>query len=538
MPVSQRRAAEADAMAGVSVDAVVVGAGPNGLVAANLLAEAGWDVIVLEAQPDPGGAVRSGEITIPGFCHDRFSAFYPLAVASPAIRDLNLESHGLVWRRSPVALAHVFDDGRCAALSLDVDATAESVERFARGDGDAWRALVAEWHHLGGPLVDALLRPFPPIGPAARLLGRLRRPRRIMDFARTAVLPVRRFTAERFKGDGAAMLLAGNTLHTDLTPDSAIGGFYGWLLAMLAQTIGFPVPEGGSGALTASLVRRMEGLGGQIRCGAEVTEIVIRNGTAVGVRLASGEEIFAKRGIIADVVAPTLYRNLVGARHVPASFLADLNRFEIDHGTFKVDWALSQPIPWLDPDARQSATLHLGDDLDHLTRYSADLAAGRLPERPFILFGQMNRADPTRSPEGTETAWAYTHVPNTVARPDAVKWDDVTATAVAKQIEAAVEQRAPGFRDTILGRHLTSPTGLEASNANLLGGALNGGTSQLYQQLVFRPTIGRAGPATPIHRLYLGSASAHPGGGVHGACGANAAKALLRVGRLRPRLSP
>jgi phytoene dehydrogenase-like protein len=515
------------------VDAVVVGSGPNGLVAANVLADAGWEVVVLEAQPDPGGAVRSGDITVPGFHHDRFSAFYPLAAVSPVIAALELESHGLVWRRAPIAVAHVFPDGRSAAISPDVDATAASVDRFAVGDGDAWRGLVEQWDLLGGPLVDALLKPFPPVGSTLRLLRRLGRPREVMGFARFALLPVRRFAAERFRGDGAAMLLAGNTLHTDLTPDSTLGGFYGWLLAMLAQTVGFPVPEGGSGALTGALVRRFERQGGQLRCGAEVTEIVIRSGTAVGVRLVTGEEISARRGVIADVVAPRLFRDLVGERHLPAAFMEDLGRFELDHGTFKVDWALREPIPWRDPDARRAATLHLGDTMDHLARFAADLAAGRLPERPFILFGQMGRADPTRSPVGTETAWAYTHVPNTASRPDAVSWDEETTARVVARIESEVEQRAPGFRDLILGRHVMSPLALEAANANLLGGAVNGGTTQLHQQLIFRPTLGRAGAATPIRRLFLGSASAHPGGGVHGACGANAATALLRSARLR-----
>lgn len=514
----------------MTVDAIVIGAGPNGLVAANLLADAGWDVLVLEAQPEPGGAVRSAELTVPGFCHDRFSAFYPLAAVSPALASLELERHGLVWRRASTPLAHVFADGRAAVLSSEIDRTADSVDSFALGDGAEWRALVADWQAISDPLLALLLGPVPSVGATMRLLARLRRPSRLLDLARTALLPVRRLAQERFQGEGAAMLLAGNTMHTDLSPESALGGFYGWMLAMLAQTVGFPVPEGGSGALTAALVRRLEATGGRVRCDAEVSEIVVRSGAATGVRLADDEHIDASRAVLADVIATRLYGGLVASEHLPARVLDAIQKFDLDHGTFKVDWALREPVPWTDAGARDAGTVHLGDDMDHLTRVAADLSIGRLPENPFVLFGQMSRADPTRSPAGTETAWAYTHVPNPVLRPDAVVWDVKTTAAFAERLEEEVERRAPGFRDTILGRHVMSPAGLEATNANLVGGAINAGTAQLHQQLVFRPIVGPAGPRTPIDRLFLASASAHPGGGVHGVCGANAARAALGPG--------
>ena len=508
-------------------DAVVIGAGPNGLVAANMLADAGWDVLVLEAQPEPGGAVRSAELTLPGFCHDRFSSFYPLAGVSPALRDLDLSSLGLEWCRAEAALAHVFGNGRAAVLWADVSRTAESVEGFANGDGRAWRELLSEWEELSGPLVAALLGPYPPVGAALRLGARLRRPHHLAEFVRSSVLPIRRFVAEHLSGEGAAMLLAGNTLHTDLSPDSALGGFYGWLLAMLGQTVGFPVPKGGSGALTKALVDRLSSRGGVLRCSAQVTSIVVRSGRAVGVRLADGEEVMVHRGVAADVIAPKLYGCLLDPGELPSRFRRDLALFELDHGTVKVDWALSEPIPWIDPGARRAGTVHLGEGMDHLTRFSADLAAGRIPEQPFVLLGQMGRADPSRSPVGTETGWAYTHVPNTY-RPGAPSLDTATTEAVVSRVESTVEQRAPGFRDTILARHVYTPTKLEAADANLMGGAINGGTSQLHQQLVFRPTVGRGGPGTPVEGLFLASSSAHPGGGVHGACGANAARAMLR----------
>lgn len=515
-------------MTSASVDAIVVGAGPNGLVAANILADAGWEVLVLEAQPEPGGAVRSAELIAPGFVNDRFSAFYPLAAVSPALTRLHLEDHGLTWCKAETPLAHVFDDGRAAVISLDLDQTAASVDRFAAGDGDAWRQLVEEWQQVADPLVAALLGPYPPVAASLRLAARLRRPHAVLALARMALLPVRRLASERFRGVGGAMLLAGNTLHTDLTPDSALGGFYGWLLAMLAQTVGFPVPRGGSGSLTAALVRRLQAAGGTVRCGAEVTAVVVEGGRATGVRLGTGEQILARRGVAADVVASTLYRSLVGTPHLPERLRHDLDQFQLDHGTFKVDWALREPIPWRDQQARSAGTLHLGEGMDHLTAFAADLAAGRLPARPFVLFGQMGRADASRSPGGTETAWAYTHVPNTAVRSDAPHWDRQATDVMLDRIEQQIETRAPGFRDIVLGRHVSTPADLQASNANLVGGAINGGTGQLHQQLVFRPTLGRGGPGTPVPGLFLASSSAHPGGGVHGACGANAARAMLR----------
>jgi phytoene dehydrogenase-like protein len=523
------------------VDAVVIGSGPNGLVAANLLADAGWDVLVLEAQPTPGGAVRTAELTVPGFRHDVFSAFYPLAAASSYISGLELEDHGLRWCRAPKVLAHPFADGRCAVLSTDLEETVASVDSYARGDGDGWRRLVDRWRQLTPALLDGLFRPFPPVGPAARLAGRLRGVHELLDFVRFTLLPVRRLADEEFTGEGAPMLLAGNTLHTDLTPDSAIGGFFAWMLCMLGQHHGFPVPEGGAGELIAAMMRRLEKRGGRVECSAPVTRIEVRRGRAVGVRTADGREIGVRRAVIADVVAPALYHDLVGPEHLPSSLLHDLRRFQFDNATVKVDWALSAPVPWVADAARQAGTVHIGDGMDHLTRYTGELSMGLIPTRPFLLFGQMTTADPTRSPAGTETAWAYTHVPFTT-KGDAGgaltgAWDEAETEAFAERMEAEIEALAPGFRDLVLQRHVLSPVGIQAANASLVSGAVNQGTAQLHQQLVFRPTPGFGRPETPIAGLYLGSASAHPGGGVHGACGGNAATVAIRRDRAR-RLLP
>jgi phytoene dehydrogenase-like protein len=522
------------------VDAVVIGAGHNGLVAANVLAEHGWRVLVLEEQDRPGGAVKSGELTEPGFTSDLFSAFYPLATASPALRALELERFGLRWRRAPLACAHPQADGRCAALSLDLDETAASLERFAVGDGERWRSFYATWQQAGGPFMDALLRPFPPVRGSARLAAALG-PRGLLRFTRFALLPVRRLAEERFRGEGAAWLLAGNALHADLTPDSAGGGLFAWVLCGLGQQHGFPVPEGGAGRLVDALVARLQACGGELACGAPVAQVIVRGGRAVGVRLRDGSEVSAPRGVLATTVAPTLFRSLVGEQHLPRSFVADLDRFQLDNGTVKVDWSLDAPIPWVAEEARRAGTLHVADGIDGLTRTTAQLSRGVLPDEPFLVMGQYAAVNPTRMPAGREVAWAYTHVPQQVrgdAGPDGLtgSWDSHEVEQFVARIEAQIERRAPGFGALIRRRHVFTPPTLEAANANLLGGAINGGTAQIHQQVVFRPVPGLARPTTPLRGLWLAGASAHPGGGVHGAAGFNAARAALLAWRLGGRV--
>ncbi|MFF5505064.1 phytoene desaturase family protein [Streptomyces roseolus] len=513
-------------------DAIVIGAGPNGLVAANLLADAGWSVAVLEAQPEPGGAVRSDRGVHPDYVSDVFSAFYPLAAASPVIASLRLDREGLVWSHAPRVLAHPLPDGRCAVLDRLPGDTAAALDGFAPGDGDAWRDLCGIWDRLGTGIVRGLFTPFPPVVPAARLLDGVRRAGGLA-LARRLLLPVRRLAEEEFRAEPGGLLLAGNALHADLPPEATGSGGYGWLMSMLGQHHGFPVPAGGAGELTAALVRRLERRGGAVHCGTPVASVVVRGGRAVGVRTTAGDPVPARRAVLADVSAPALYGSLVGEEHLPDGLLRDLRRFQWDFATFKVDWALDSRVPWTAPDAATAGTVHLADGMDGLTAYAARLATGLVPEDPFLIFGQMTVADATRSPAGTESAWAYTHLPHRI-KGDAGgqgltgRWDGGESEAMADRVEEVVERYAPGFRSRVLRRRILAPPTMEAMDANLRAGALNGGTAALHQQLVFRPLPGNGRPETPVKGLFLASASAHPGGGVHGAPGANAARAALR----------
>jgi phytoene dehydrogenase-like protein len=506
-------------------DAVVIGAGPNGLVAANLLADAGWSVEVLEAQLQPGGAVKSAELAEPGFVTDVFSAFYPLAAASPVLRRLQLERFGLRFRHGPLVLAHPAADGTCPVLARDLAATAAALDELEPGDGDGWRELMRWWERAGDALLDGLVTPFPPVRAGVRLAAGLRGD--LPELARLALLPARRLGNEHFRGDAAKRLLVGNALHADLLPESAGSGFIGWVLMALGQTVGYPCVEGGAGALTRALVRRLEAAGGSVRCGTPVERVLVRRGRATGVRLAGGEEVGVRRAVLADVHVLHLYGDLVDPNDLPSGTVERLRHVELDHATLKVDWSLDGPIPWASELARRAPVVHVADSVDELSATAGELARGLLPERPFLVLGQYGPADPTRAPAGKETAWAYTHLPQALDVTDAVRDE------LVDRIEARIEALAPGFRRLVRRRHVLTPQGLEERDANLVGGSLNGGTAQLHQQLILRPLPGLARPETPVRGLYLCSASAHPGGGVHGGPGAIAASAALRKERAR-----
>lgn len=521
-------------------DALVIGAGPNGLVAANLLADAGWSVLVLEQQDEPGGAVRSDRELNPAFVHDTFSAFYPLAAASPVVTGLGLEQHGLEWVHAPAVLGHPTPDGRWALMHRDRELTAAGLDEHRDGDGEAWLELCRLWDRIGDPLLRAVVMPFPPMRAGLQLASRVPGAGGL-DLVRMLLTPAAELARTRFSGSAPGLLLCGNGGHADIPLDSPGSGVFGLLMTMLGQTVGFPVPRGGAGELTRALVRRLESLGGSVQCAREVSRIIVEDGRAVAVVAADGERYDAGRAVVADVGAVPLFERLLDPQDLPARVVRGMRAFHLDPGTVKVDWALDGPVPWASPPAVAPGTVHIADSVEEMTEALGQVAAHAIPARPFMLAGQMTTTDPTRSPLGTESMWAYTHVPRPgVAVRDAGdggisgSWDHDDCERFADRMQQRFETLAPGFGSRVITRRILGPHELEQRNANLVGGAINGGTSQLHQELFFRPVPGMLGrPETGIRGLYLGSASAHPGGGVHGSAGANAARAALLHHRMR-----
>ncbi len=516
---------------------LVIGAGPNGLVAANLLADAGWSVHVIEAQPRIGGAVATDDDVADGFVHDTCSSFYPLAAASPVIRRLGLEAYGLRWRRAPAVLGHPLPSGEWALLHRDPEQTAAGLDRQHSGDGDAWLELCRQWSVIGPSLVEGLLSPFPPV--RAGLGGLVRLPRAGgLDLVRMLLEPAQSLVESRFGAEAARLLIAGNAMHADIPLGAPGSGLFGLLLAMLGQTVGFPVPEGGAGRLALALADRFTSRGGTIELGTRAERILTDRGRVVGARTGTGG-VHRVRAVVADVAAPALYGGLVPWSELPAKVATRMARFELDPATIKVDWALSGPVPWASPPAVAPGTVHIVDSLDELGSAFEKVRTGIVPARPFLLVGQMTTTDPTRSPAGTESLWAYTRLPQRVRGDEAGQvtgtWDDAEIERLADRMQAQLERHAPGFASRVIARRILGPHQLQARDENLINGALNGGTAGLQQQLIFRPIPGTGRAETPIRGLFLGSSAAHPGGGVHGACGANAARALLaaaRTGRL------
>ncbi|MDO5711976.1 MAG: NAD(P)/FAD-dependent oxidoreductase [Micrococcales bacterium] len=502
-----------------TVDAVVIGAGHHGLVTATVLADAGWDVCVLEERAVVGGAVSS--VVRDGWVMDEFSACYPLAVTSPILRYLELQEHGLRWARAETQVAHL---GRPESRTVPVimrnaqDTAALLAEDDPR-DGRAWLRLVEQYDTVKGPLLDALLTRWPPVADARRLIAAVG-VRHLPDFVRFVLLPCTRMGEELFHDQAGRELLAGNAMHADAPPTASVSGIYGWLMSMLAQDVGFPSPVGGAGQLAAALARRAESAGARIDTSTRATRVVVRDGAARGVETADGRRIAVRRAVVADTSAPALYERLLDPADVPPGLRARLSNFAWDLPTVKLNYRLSAPMPWTAQQARGAGVVHVGRDVPGLVQWSAQLEANTVPDRPFALVGQMTSIDAARSPAGTETLWLYTHLPRGVT-------DEASASRLLDNSEDMLDRFAPGWRDLVVERWVQTPRGLEGENANLGEGAVGGGTQQLFQQTIWRPITGSGGPRTHLRGLYLGSAAAHPGGGVHGACGYLAARAAL-----------
>lgn len=507
------------------VDAVVVGAGHHGLVAAALLADAGWEVAVHDGRRKPGGAVAS--TTIDGFVVDEFSSCYPLGRASPVLQSLELERHGLQWIDRRPSVVHVADaaDTQGSAVRATAEQTAAGLDADHPGDGEAWLAMVRNWGLVKDRLLDALLVGWPPVRAGAGLARRLGAAG-LLDFARFALLPSERMVHEWFGGQRARDLLTGNAVHADVSPLAPISGLMGFIMTMLAQDVGFPVPRGGAGALAEALASRARQAGAVITLDSPVVGITVTGNRATGVRLADGSTLRARRAVIADVAAPALYERLLPRDAVPAGLLARMERFAWDPPTLKLNLLLDAPMPWRAASARDAAVVHAGRSAADLVHWHADIATGAVPERAFCLVGQMTTADPGRSPAGTESLWAYTHLPQVEDHAAA----DASAASLAS-VERMFDELAPGWRERERQRWVQAPHDLAAADPNLVHGALGAGTSQLFQQGPWRPVAGLGGPTTHLAGLYLASAATHPGGGVHGGAGFNAARAALRDAR-------
>jgi phytoene dehydrogenase-like protein len=498
-------------------DVVVIGSGPNGLTAACTLAKRGHRVLVLEANPRrPGGALGSEESTLPGFVHDVGAGFFPFGRSSPAFRALDLESAGVVWQNAMLESCHPALDGSHAAIARDVDLSARHFG--SEQDGDAWRKLALFHREIEPRLLPALLEPFPPLGATWRLGARA-----LLRIASMFAKSGRRLSSSLFKSEAARRVLPGVSLHVDVGPDDWFGSGLGYVLGLTASTGGYAIPRGGAQTITNALVTLLERHGGRLRLGARVKRIVVRSGRAVAVVLEDGEEISVARAVLADTSAPSLCLELLNAEHQPGFVLRKMRRFPLGFGTFKVDFALSEPVPWSLPEPRSSAVVHAGESLDDLSRFVREVRAGKVPERPYLVIGQQSLIDRTRAPRTAQTLYVYTRVPSELPG----GWDQARE-AFADKIVSRIEGLAPGFAATILARKAQAPNDLERSNANLIGGDLGGGSNAWNRQLLFRPIFPYFRYRMPVERLYLCSSYAHPGAGVHGMCGYNAARIAAR----------
>lgn len=463
--------------------AIVVGSGPNGLAAAVHLAAHGVQVRVLEAQPGIGGGCRSSEATLPGVISDDCSAFHPLAAASPFLTGLGLEEHGLRWRMPEVQLAHPLDGGREGALWQDLDRTTAALG----ADGEAWDALVGRTARGFGHLVGDLLGP---------VLHVPRHPFALARFGADAVLPAT-LTARRWHGDPARALFAGIAAHAFAPLDAPLTTSVGLVLAASAHAVGWPVAEGGSGAITSALAARLTRLGGAIETGVTVT---------------AAEELDDADLVLLDL-APRAAASIL-SRRLPASTAAAYARYRHGPAAFKVDFAIEGDIPWTGEHSRRAGTVHVGGTLEEIAAAEADVVQGRMPARPFVLVGQQYLADPSRSRDGINPVWAYAHVPHAYT-------GDAT-----EALTAQIERFAPGFRSRIRATTVRGPAALEAHNANCVGGDIGTG-STMGLQLLARPRLGAHPYATGVPGVYLCSAATPPGPGSHGMAGYRAARAAL-----------
>jgi phytoene dehydrogenase-like protein len=465
-------------------DAVVVGAGPNGLAAAVELARNGCSVAVLEAESTIGGGARSAEITLPGFVHDLGSAIHPFGYASPYFRSLPLEGHGLEWIHPPASLAHPFDDGTAAMLERSTEATGATLGPDAEAYQMVMDPLVEDARTIVATLTGSPEVPRHPLALATAVWRSLRSARSI--------------ATDTFEGEKAKGLFAGNGAHSFLPLEQRPSALFGFVLGALGHAFGWPLPRGGSQKIADALASYLRSLGGEI---------------FTGVRVRLVDEVPRTRMVLFDLTPRQLLP--IAGDHFTERYRRALRRYRYGPGVFKVDFALDAPIPWQAEECLRAGTVHLGGTLEEISAGEAAVARGIHPESPWILLAQQSLFDRTRAPEGKHTVWAYCHVPNG------------SSFDMTERIEAQIERFAPGFRERILARSIAGPAELESQNANLVGGDVAGGYMNL-RQLLARPMIRPNPYSTPADGLYICSSSTPPGGSVHGLCGFLAARAALR----------
>ena len=469
----------------IEYDAIVVGSGPNGLAAAITLARAGCSVLVYEANATIGGGARSAELTLPGFLHDVCSAVHPLAAGSPFFKTLPLERFGLEWIQPEIPLAHPLDNGSAACLCKDIDVTAEQLH----GDSDAYRRLMKplarNWENLSIEFLQPMLHwPQHPIT--------------LAHFGILALCPATLLAKFIFKGERGRALFAGIAAHSFLPLDAPVSSAFALVLGLAGHAVGWPIPRGGSQQISNALAAYLRELGGKIE---------------VNHRIENLRDLPKSRAILLDVSVWEFLR--IAGQEMPSGYRRRLESFRHAPGIFKIDYALSEAIPWKAEACRRAGTIHLGGGMDEIAAAERDVSRGKIPERPFVLVAQQSLFDETRAPRGQHTLWAYCHVPFNCG------------TDMSDQIESQIERFAPGFRDCILTYHKTSAADLGRSNPNLAGGDINGGAANLMQ-LIARPVLSPTPYRTALPGVYLCSASTPPGGGVHGMCGYHAARAALR----------
>jgi phytoene dehydrogenase-like protein len=462
--------------------ASIIGSGPNGLSAAIVLAQAGMPVDVYEAEAQPGGGARTLPLTLPGYLHDFGSAVHPMAVGSPFFRTLPLEKHGLQWIHSHADVAHPLDGGNVVLLYRDFDSTIRNLGE----DRERWRDLFQPFAENWNAFAEEILGP---------VLHLPRHPLLLARFGLKAMQPARYFAQSHFNNARTRAVFAGLAAHSFLSLDAPVSAAIGFMFAVTVHAVGWPIPQGGAQSITNALAAHLNELGGTIHLSR---------------RIASHTEL-PDALTLCDIAPHQLER--IAAGRLTAPYRQELSRYRLGPGAFKIDYALSQPIPWRAADCGLAATVHLGGTLEEIAQSEYEMSQGRVAERPFVLLAQPSLFDPARAPAGKHTAWAYCHVPN------GSKID------MTQRLEDQIERFAPGFRDCVLARHISTPADLEAADANLIGGDIMGG-AMTVRQMLFRPTKQQYATSDP--KIYLCSSSTPPGGGVHGMCGYHAASMALR----------